>query len=169
MQVTVRDVTGLALVHAAMARCGATTRHAPLALYRARHSVIYARLFWVNIEGVTERVHTHLIRSRVGVSWWVESQRPDRGGAPGLRSLSALINAEALIVLAQKRLCQRAWPETRDAVLAVREQVARLDTDLVAVMHPRCVWERGCRELRPCGWYERQVLDDDGWPVGATL
>lgn len=145
----------------AMRRCGATQDAAPLALYRARHSVIYAVQFWIDLEGIDERVHTHLVRSHNGFIPWVTSQRPDRGGVPGLRDMSILCNAEALIILAQKRLCQRAWSGTRLVVAAIRGQVAKLDPDLAAVMRPRCVWERGCREAQPCGWYVGQLLPVD--------
>ena len=161
MRIEVTDITGTGLMQWAMKRCGAKRLHEPLAMYRARHSVLYARLFWVDIEGVTNRVHSHLVRSSVGVDWWVESQRPDRGGKPGLRNMSCLINSEALIVLAQKRLCKRAFDDTRDAVLAIRDAIEEYDPALAAVMQPRCVWEGRCRQERSCGWYSGQCLPGD--------
>ena len=163
--VRVEELCSPAYMHRAMRRCGATRDEALEVLYRRRHSVLYARLFWIDLEGVTDRVHTHLVRSRVGVDWWVETQRPDRGGVPGLRNMSAVINASALITLAQKRLCARdAWGDTRLTVLALREAVRQVDPALAQAMQPLCVWERGC-VVGGCGWYERQILDDRDWPV----
>ena len=151
MHATVEEVTGVEYIHRAMRQCGATREYPLAQLYRARHSVLYARQFWLEIQDVSERVHTHLVRSRVGVSWWVATQRPDRGGVPGQRDLSAIINAEALITLAQKRLCHLAWYETRETVEAIRDGVRKIDPALADAMQPRCWWERGCHELHPCG------------------
>ena len=160
MQVNVENPMTIAWAYRAMMACGATRDYTPLDLYRARHSVIYAVQFWVDIAGISDRAHTHLVRSHVGFTPWVASQRPDRGGVPGLRSMSVLCNAEALIILAQKRLCQRAFAETRAIVLAIRDGVRVIDPDLAAVMQPRCVWDSGCRQ-GGCGWYAGQCLPGD--------
>lgn len=145
----------------AMRRCGAKIALTPTQLYRARHSVIYAVQFWIDIEGISNRVHTHLVRSHVGFTPWVETQRPDRHGVEGLRNMSILCNAEALINLAQKRLCGKAWPETREVVSRIRDEVEKIDPELAAVMQPRCVWEGRCRQVKPCGFYTDQKLKGD--------
>jgi len=159
--VTVENPMPVAWAHRAMRRCGATKDLTPLQLYRDRHSVIYTVIFWIDIIGVSERVHTHLVRHHAGYVPWVLSQRPDRRGQPGPRSMSILCNAEALINLAQKRLCGQAWHETRAVVEQIRAEVAKLDPDLAAVMQPRCVWEGRCRQVKSCGFYQGQRLAGD--------
>jgi hypothetical protein len=158
MRVTVDNPMPIAWAHRAMRACGATRSLAPRDLYLARHSVIYAVQFWIEITDLSDRAHSHLVRSHVGFTPWVRTQRPDRGGAPGLRSLAILCNAEALIILGQKRLCYKAWHETREVVEAIRAGVAAHDPALADLMQPACVWYRGCHETRPCGWYDGQPL-----------
>ena len=161
LKVTIENPMGIEWAQRARRRCGATRDETPLQLWRERHSVIYAVIFWIDIEGISERVHTHLVRSHVGYVPWVTSQRPDRGGVSGLRDMSIMCNAEALINLAQKRLCRHAWSETQEVVLAIREEVRKLQPELAELMQPRCVWERGCREKHSCGYYQGQRLAGD--------
>jgi hypothetical protein len=161
MWVKVDNPMSVAWANRAMVACGATKSLPPLQLYRARHSVIYAVQFWLEIGDITERVHMHLVRSHVGFIPWVRTQRPDRKGKDGLRNMAVLCNAEALINLAQKRLCTQAWYETRDVVLAIRDAVREHDPALADVMQPRCVWEGRCRQVKPCGWYNGQQLAGD--------
>lgn len=161
MQVTVENPMSIEWALRARRRCGATRDVDALTLYRERHSVIYTVMFWIDIEGISNRVHSHIVRSHVGFIPFVRTQRPDRRGVDGLRDMSILCNAEALIVLAQKRLCQQAWPETREVVQEIKEKVAEIDSALAAVMQPRCVWEGRCRQARPCGWYQGQKLAGD--------
>lgn len=154
---------GIEWAERARRACGATQDAPPLQLWRERHSVLYAMEFWIEVEGATERAWTHLAKTNPGWYAWTHTSRPDRKNrqADGLRDFVVKCNPEALINLAQKRLCQHAWAETREVVLAIRAGVREYAPELAAVMQPRCVWERGCRQAHPCGWYTGQKLEGD--------
>jgi len=143
--------------------CGATKDVPPLQLWRERHSVLYAMEFWIDIEGATERAWNHLAKTSQGWYVWTHTSRPDRKNrqADGLRDFAVKCNPAALITLAQKRLCRHAWSETQEVVLAIREEVRKLQPELADLMQPLCVWERGCRQEHPCGYYQGQRLAGD--------
>lgn len=63
-----------------------------------------------------------------------------------------LLNAQALINMARKRLCHKAHPETRLLMEHIKDCMKPVDPDLARYMVPECVY-RGdvCHELRPCG------------------
>ena len=63
-----------------------------------------------------------------------------------------LINAQALINMARKRLCHKAHPETRILMEHIKDSMAHVDPELAKHMVPECVYRGGvCHELRPCG------------------
>ena len=66
--------------------------------------------------------------------------------------LACLINAEALINMAHKRLCSKASEQTRELMKAIVHEVAQVDPDLAHHMVPMCAYMNGvCREPHGCG------------------
>lgn len=66
--------------------------------------------------------------------------------------LIGLMNAEALMNMAHKRLCTKASLETIAVVGAIRDQVRKADPDLADHMVPQCIYRGGiCPESKPCG------------------
>lgn len=66
--------------------------------------------------------------------------------------LCFIINAEALINMAHKRLCSKASKETREIVEGICEEVAHRDPDLAEFLVPACVHQGFCREPKSCGF-----------------
>lgn len=114
MNIIIEPITGLDLVQ----RAAQMTTHgqpikAPLkAWYRTEHSPVRVRQFWIELRQIPTFVSVHLVRHKHGVEHFVQSMRPDRGGAgdavtnrltPVNHGL--LINAQALIQISRKRLC----------------------------------------------------------------
>ncbi len=67
--------------------------------------------------------------------------------------LACIINAEALINMAHKRLCSKASKETREVVEILRDKVAEVDRALARMMVRPCVAHGGiCREPKSCGY-----------------
>jgi thymidylate synthase ThyX len=63
-----------------------------------------------------------------------------------------LINAQAIINMARKRLCMKAHPETRLVYEHLKDHMKIVDPDLARYMVPECEYRGGvCHELRPCG------------------
>lgn len=64
-----------------------------------------------------------------------------------------IINAEALMNMAHKRLCAKASSETRDLMTQIGLGIAIVDKDLSQHLVPQCVYRGGiCPEPKCCGW-----------------
>ena len=162
MKVTVEKITNIDLLRKACEstmQSGKTSSITLDAMYRCEHSPIRTQLFWLTMDNLPTFVSVHCVRHKIGVEHYVRSNRPDRGGngeanrkTPIMHS--ALLNAEAIINMAKKRLCYQAHPETRMAMIAIKEAVEHADADLARYMVPQCVYRGGvCPELKPCGKY----------------
>ena len=164
MQVTATAITGIDTVR----RClESTMRSTPdfasritmRQLYQCEHSPLRAALWLIELDGVKTHVSVHLVRHKIGVEHFVQSNRADRGGdkeadrdTPIYHTM--LINAEALITMARKRLCYQASASTRYTMMQIQRAVAVIDSDLAEYMVPTCIYRGGhCPELRSCGNY----------------
>jgi len=128
-------------------------------IYRCEHSPIRTQLFWVEMVGIPTFVSVHLVRHKIGVEHFVRSHRDDRGGT-GTEDRNTpvdhamLINAQALISMARKRLCMKAHTQTREVMWSIKSAVAEVDEDLAGFMGAECLYRKGCHEPRSCGWWE---------------
>lgn len=126
-------------------------------IYRCEHSPIRTQLFWIEMYDVPTYVSVHFVRHKVGVEHFVQSNRTDRGGSDDLTRMDPvnhgmLVNAQALIQMARKRLCHKADERTREVMREIRKAVGCVDPELVLFMVPECVYRNGfCPELKPCG------------------
>lgn len=68
--------------------------------------------------------------------------------------LAMLINAEAILNMSAKRLCQKASKETREIWQQTLELIEEVDPDLVKFCNRPCVLQGYCREANPCGYME---------------
>ena len=128
----------------------------------AEHSPIRALTFLVQCEDIPYYVHTHLVRHKIGVEWFVGTSREDRTGVKreerkqtDLINMSFLINAQALIQLGRKRLCYQASPETREFVEELKRAIYVVDANVSFAMVPDCIYRNGCHEINNCGYYEK--------------
>lgn len=126
-------------------------------ILEARHSPI--RELWFGfVLTVPYWVSVHLVRHHVGFHAYVQSQRNDRQNAydrtkapqdaPVTMRIS--LNAEALMTLANKRLCNKASTETREVVREMCRQVEAQCPEFVGLLVPMCQYGR-CHEMQPCG------------------
>jgi len=163
IKVTAEVVTGREWVHRAMK---ATMGHFGddelrflsdktfLHLLRAKHSPIEEYRFWFDIVA-PERVHTHVMRHEE-IGKYVASSRPDLKYCTELeddhRSFSLQINAKRLIEIMQLRLCGKAWGDTQQLFIQMRNAVVECSPVFDKVLHPTCVWYDTCLE-KPCCRY----------------
>jgi thymidylate synthase ThyX len=62
------------------------------------------------------------------------------------------LNAEALMDLANKRLCAKASPETREVVRQMCDLAEVVLPELHGLLVPACEYNGGvCHEIKPCG------------------
>lgn len=123
----------------------------------ARHSPIRYLTFSFYLE-VPSWVSVHLVRHHEGCQPYVKSQRNDRQSdydrnkAPQDTMVSMIwdLNAESLINVANKRLCNQASKETQEVVRQMCQQVIMTNPEFKQVLVPMCVREGGCHEMKPC-------------------
>jgi hypothetical protein len=124
--------------------------------YRSRHSPVRGAIFVIKMYDIPTFVSVHLVRHKVGVEHFVTSNRLDRGATDVADrntpvSHAMLINADALIAMAHKRLCQKASKETREVMNLIKQRIAMLDVELADCLVPLCVYRGGlCDEKAPC-------------------
>ena len=158
MQITIKKITNERLMQAACAfTINAESRMSLQKIYQCEHSPLRTQLFWVEMVDIPTFVSVHLVRHKIGVEHFVKSNRTDRAchtgdlGRMQPVNHAMLINAQALINMARKRLCSKASPETQEVMAAIKRKIHLVDPDLAAVMVPDCVYRGGCHELQPCG------------------
>lgn len=105
-------------------------------------------------------VSVHLVRHKIGIEHFVQSQRSDRTGvardklpqdAPVTHRCTA--NAQAIISISRKRLCHKASVETREAWATFVAALAETEPELAAVCVPECIYRGFCPELsHTCGY-----------------
>ena len=67
-------------------------------------------------------------------------------------NLACLMNAEMLINMSHKRLCNKASKETREIWIKVLAKLVEVDPDLYLFCQRPCVCSGLCREPKPCGY-----------------
>ena len=89
-------------------------------MYKCEHSPIRLREFKIVIENCPSWVATHFVRHHIGVEKFVSTQRTDRTGVDRNKlpqdapvRLEMWANAQAMINISRKRLCNCASKETK--------------------------------------------------------
>lgn len=125
----------------------------------ARHSPIRVLNFAFLIEGIPSNTSVHLCR-HVHATPYVSSLRNDRQNrmdgdtAPRNTPVDMIfyMNAEELMVIANKRLCNKAAPMTRKVVqIMCMEALGRMP-ELTGLLVPMCAYHGNvCHEIQSCG------------------
>ncbi len=136
----------------------------------AEHSPIRLLEYDWSWQDIQQWVTTHLVRHHEGCEKFVHTQRPDRNPAlaglkrdelpQGLRNeMDMTANAQALINISRKRLCNCASPETREAWKLVIEALKDIDPILASVCVPECIYRGFCPEIdRCCGYCNTEAF-----------
>jgi hypothetical protein len=124
--------------------------------YLSEHSPIRTQLFWIEMLDIPTFVSVHFVRHKIGVEHFCKSNREDRPGYTGdsgrnhPMNHAMLINAQALINMARKRLCGKAHAKTRTVMGMIAAQVGMEDYELMSAMVPECQYRGRCLEMKPC-------------------
>ena len=125
---------------------------------------------------IRQWVTAHLVRHHEGCEKFVHTQRGDRrkiledyGVATrdelpqgALNDMDMTANAQALINISRKRLCNCASKETREAWTQVKEAIAEVDPILASKMVPECLYRGFCPEfMNPCGYSKTEKYKKD--------
>ena len=138
-------------------------------LLRARHSPIRELKFVFYLTDIPYWVSTHLCR-HIHAQPYVKTQRNDRqsnydrNSAPQNAPVDMMwsMNAEELITIANKRLCNQASLETRELVKMICKEVEKVCPEFNNELVPMCV-RNGfvCHEIFPCGRMSIEEIDFD--------
>lgn len=132
-------------------------------ILEARHSPIRYLRFSFYLE-IPYWVSVHLCR-HIHAQPYVRSQRNDRqdeydrNAARQDQVVSMIwdMNAEELMVIANKRLCNKASKETRDVVEMMCAQAEIVCSELNGLLVPACFHQGGtCHEMDPCNLCETE-------------
>lgn len=149
----------------------------------AEHSPIRLLEFDWSWDNIRQWVTAHLVRHHEGCEKFVHSQRGDRrkiledyGVATrdelpqgALNDMDMSANAQALINISRKRLCNCASKETREAWIQVKNAIAEVDPVMASKMVPECIYRGFCPEfMSPCGYSNTEKYKQDlkiyrGW------
>ncbi len=128
-------------------------------ILEARHSPIRYLRFSFLIEGVPSWVATHLAR-HVHAQPYIKSQRNDRQSEYDRNAarqdvpvdMIFDVNAEEMIVIANKRLCNKAAKETRELVQIMCDCICEHCPEFKSQLIPMCERDGGvCHEMKSCG------------------
>lgn len=128
-------------------------------ILEARHSPIRRLHFSFLLEDVPYWVSVHLVR-HVHSQPYVKSQRNDRqekydrNSAPQDSPVTMIwdMNAEELMTIANKRLCNQASLETKRVVQLMCLDVLDKCPEFEGLLVPMCYHHGGvCHEMKPCG------------------
>lgn len=127
-------------------------------ILEARHSPIRTLNYAFRLEKIPYFASVHLCR-HVHAIPFVESQRTDRTGED--RNLKTqnypvnmwfFVNAEELMIVANKRLCGKADKVTREIVQMMCEEACKKTPEIKEFLVPMCKYHGGkCHEIYPCG------------------
>lgn len=166
------EVKRRALVTIGKKPVGAPDDQWKMQILDAKHSPIRYLNFSFYIE-LPYWVSVHLVR-HVHAQPYVKSQRNDRQSdydrtkAPQDETVCMIwdMNAEELITIANKRLCNQASAETREVVWMMCDEVLKTNPEFVGQLVPLCVREHGCYEMFPCGRameYEEVTCEENAY------
>ena len=131
-------------------------------ILEARHSPIRTLMFMFRLTDIPSWVSVHLCR-HVHAQPFVKSQRNDRQSeydrnkAPQDTPVSMMwwMNAEELMTIANKRLCYKASPETREVVRLMCEEVVKVCPEFDGLLVPACEYNGKCHEMYSCGRWDQ--------------
>ena len=133
-------------------------------LLKANHSPIRTLQFCFRLTDIPYWVSVHLVR-HVHATPFVSTQRDDRqnkysrGEAPQNAPVSMCwyMNAEELITISHKRLCNQASKETRELVQTICNKVIEVNPEFNGLLVPNCVYRGGiCDEFNSCHRNKRE-------------
>lgn len=136
-------------------------------LYLCEHSPIRNQWYKIRFENIPYWVTMHLCRHKVGVEHFVSTQRTDRTGkstrgeqdAPVLYEMT--LNAQAIITISRKRLCNCAAKETKQIWKSVVSELSKINPALASCCVPDCVYRSWCMEHKTCNFHKTDKFKED--------
>jgi hypothetical protein len=126
-------------------------------ILKAEHSPIRKLIVSAKFTDIPSWVVTHFVRHKFGIEHFVKSQRTDRTGISrdelpqgALVTYEFEANAQAIINISRKRLCNLASPETKQAWQMFITELSKFEPELADCCIPNCEYQGQCWEMKPC-------------------
>lgn len=136
----------------------------------AEHSPIRNVTYYISFTNIRQWVSVHIVRHWLGFIPFVHTQREDRRVLDcsrdelpqgSLNDMDVMANAQALINISRKRLCNKASKETREAWEKTKEAVGKVDPIMADKMVRNCVYRGFCPELECCGYCNTKKFQEE--------
>ena len=127
-------------------------------MYKAEHSPIRTQIFAIQMNDIPSYVSVHFCRHKVGVEHFVSSNR-DKTQVITRDSLVdhlMILNAQALMNIARKRLCYKADKVTREIMEGIKNSLKKTDETLYKYLTPTCYYRNECPEPKSCGLWKKE-------------
>lgn len=113
-------------------------------------------------------VNKEIVQQKL-IEHWVTTQRTDRTGINrnelpqgALVNHAAEADAQALINISRRRLCNCASKETREAWQMVKDKIAESEPELASCMVRECVYRNGlCPEMFTCKYNKSDAFKEE--------
>lgn len=130
-------------------------------ILKAQHSPIRTLMFTIRLT-IPYFTSVHLVRHKIGIEHYVQSQRNDRQTmydrefAPQNAMVSHIIdvNAEQLMFMSHRRLCGMADATTRYIMTQICKEVEKVNPEFKGFLIPMCEYRHECPEFKSCGYYK---------------
>ena len=128
-------------------------------LIKSEHTPLRCVLFNIDMYDVPYRTSVHFVR-HLHAQPFGSTSRPDIDGKMPPRSeqkkddpvnLRLFLNAEEIINISRKRLCNRAEKETKETWRTVIEELRKTEPELAIACVPNCIYRGFCPEFKSCG------------------
>jgi hypothetical protein len=130
-------------------------------ILRAEHSPIRQIIIKWKWTSLKYWISVHFVRHKFGIEHYVKTQRSDRTDTQrddlpqsALVDHECIANAQAIIYISRKRLCNHAATETRTAWQLFLESLKNKEPELFSICVPECVYRGFCPEPKSCGFTE---------------
>lgn len=131
-------------------------------MLKAKHSPIRTLMFTIKLT-IPYFVSVHLVRHKIGIEHYVQSQRNDRQSnydrelAPQNSPVSHIIdvNAEQIMFMSYRRLCGQADATTRYVMTRICQEIIKVNPEFTGLLIPMCEYLHECPEFKECGYYEK--------------
>lgn len=137
-------------------------------LLLSEHSPIRRIKFYWRWKDIKYFCSMHFTRHKIGIEHWISTQRSDRTGInrdnlPQDAKVNHCVeaNAQALINISRKRLCNCASPETREAWQEVKDRISEVEPILGSLMVKECIYRGFCPEMFPCGYSKTKAFEEE--------
>lgn len=137
-------------------------------IIKAEHSPLRCLMFNIDMYDIPYRTSVHFVR-HVHAQPFGSTSRPDIDGNMPPRSeqkkddpvnLRLFLNAEEIINISRKRLCNRAEKETKQVWQQVINTLRNIEPELANACVPNCIYRGFCPEFESCGFADSNAFED---------